>query len=320
MNVSANVPSGTSELEPDEAAAAFLVGQNFYGFQLPSLGQGFNVAGGLTYALPAGDALVIGLGASYQRRGAYAPVAGAGDYDPGDEILLTGGFDYGLSRVSSLALDVTYAIYSADTFGDVEFQSGNAFSVTAKWAGEVGGRRAGLLGRFRTKGETDYLQNVTSPDLVIPTQGRLRAHVEVAGNQQFGLGVFAQGRTYAASDLFDAKALFDLGRDAVGAGVAERDAAGAGGGDVRGPLGVRGRRRPRLGVLAETTRRHYGVGRQRIWWWPGAWASCPSISPNAAAPRAMVSTPSATTSTPPSRFSQSRRVGERKRVPARPVT
>ena len=211
VNVSANVPSGTSELEPDEAAAAFLVGQNFYGFQLPSLGQGFNVAGGLTYALPAGDALVIGLGASYQRRGAYAPVAGAGDYDPGDEILLTGGFDYGLSRVSSLALDVTYAIYSADTFGDVEFQSGNAFSVTAKWAGEVGGRRAGLLGRFRTKGETDYLQNVTSPDLVIPTQGRLRAHVEVAGNQQFGLGVFAQGRTYAASDLFDAKALFDVG-------------------------------------------------------------------------------------------------------------
>ena len=211
VNVSANIPSGTSGLEPDEAVAAFLVGQNFYGFRSPSLGQGFNVAGGLTYAFPAGDALVIGLGASYQRRGSYNPVAGANDYDPGDEILLTGGFDYGLSRASSLALDVTYAIYSADTFGDFEFQSGNALSVTAKWAGEVGGRSAGLLGRFRTKGATDYLQNVTSPDLVIPTQVRLRANVQVVGIEQFGLGLFAQGRTYAASDLFDAKALFDFG-------------------------------------------------------------------------------------------------------------
>ncbi|MEP0546714.1 MAG: hypothetical protein ABJF88_07275 [Rhodothermales bacterium] len=214
VSLSANLPSGTSELEPDEAATAFLIGQNFYGFRLPNLGQGFNVAGGLTYAFPAGDALVIGLGAAYQLRGAYTPVAGSDDYDPGDEILLTGGLDYGLSRVSSVALDVTYAIYSADAAGDLELQSGNTLSITGKWDGELGGRRAGLLGRFRTKGETEVAENLNvrlGQDPVIPTQGRVRAHVQVAGGRTFGLDVFAQGRTYAASDLFDAKALFDVG-------------------------------------------------------------------------------------------------------------
>ena len=211
VSLSANLPSGTSEFDPGEAATAFLIGQNFYGFRLPSLGQGLNVAGALTYAFPAGDALILGLGAAYQRRGSYNPVLDADDYDPGDEILLTGGLDYGLSRVSSLALDVTYAIYSADRSGDIEFQSGNALSVTAKWTGELGGRRAVLFGRFRTKGETDFEANVTSPDLVIPTQARVRANVEVASSQRFGLDLFAQGRTYAESDLFDAKMLFDVG-------------------------------------------------------------------------------------------------------------
>jgi hypothetical protein len=214
VSASANLPSGTSELTPDEAATAFLIGQNFYGFRLPNLGQGFNATGGLTYAFPAGDAVVVGLGAAYQLRGAFTPTEGADEYDPGDEILLTGGFSYGLSDASSLALDVTYAIYSTDTSGDVEFESGNTLSVTGKWAGELGGRAASLTARFRTKGETEFADELTTrfaQDPVIPTQGRLLANVQLANGRPLGLGVFAQARTYAASDLFDAKTLFDLG-------------------------------------------------------------------------------------------------------------
>ncbi len=221
-SMSVNLPSGTSELESDEAATAIRVGQNFYGFQLPSLGQGFNVAGGLTYAFPAGDALILGLGAAYQVRGAYTPITGAAEYDPGDELLLTGGFDYGLGASSSLALDVTYALYGADTAGDpstgsgqaLEFQSGNTLSLTAKWTGALVSRRASLLGRFRTKGETEIpeeLQGRLGPDTVIPTQGRVLGNVQIAGGERLALDVFAQGRTYAASDMFTAKTLFDVG-------------------------------------------------------------------------------------------------------------
>jgi hypothetical protein len=214
VSASANLPSGTSELAPDEAATAFLIGQNFYGFRLPNLGQGFNATGGLTYAFPAGDAVVIGLGAAYQVRGAYTPTEGAEEYDPGDELLLTGGFDYGLGPGSSLALDVTYAIYSADTAGDLEFESGNTLSVTGKWNGELGGRSARFVARLRTKGETEFAEDLglrLGQDPVIPTQGRVLVDFGLIEGDGFGLGVFAQGRQYAASDLFDAKTLFDLG-------------------------------------------------------------------------------------------------------------
>ncbi|MEP0545294.1 MAG: hypothetical protein ABJF88_00010 [Rhodothermales bacterium] len=214
VSASANLPSGTTELKPDEAATAFLVGQNFYGFRLPSLGQGLNAAAGLTYAFPLGEAVVVGLGAAYQVRGAYAPTVGADDYDPGDELLLTGGFDYGLGPASSLALDVTYAIYGADASGDLAFESGNALSVTTKWTGEVGRRRASLLGRFRSKGGTEVAEDPgvrLGQDPVIPTQGRVLGDVQLVGGGRLGLGVFAQGRFYAASDLFTEKVVFDVG-------------------------------------------------------------------------------------------------------------
>jgi hypothetical protein len=214
VSASANLPSGTSELTPDEAATAFLIGQNFYGFRLPNLGQGFNATGGLTYAFPAGDAVVIGLGAAYQVRGTYTPTEGAAEYDPGDELLLTGGFDYGLGPGSSVAIDVTYAIYSADTAGDLEFESGNTLSVTGKWNGELGGRSARFVARFRTKGETEFAEDFDirlGQDPVIPTQGRVLVNFGLLEGDSYGLGVFAQGRQYAESDLFDAKTLFDLG-------------------------------------------------------------------------------------------------------------
>ena len=214
VSASANLPSGTSELTPDEAATAFLIGQNFYGFRLPNLGQGFNATGGLTYAFPAGDAVVIGLGAAYQVRGTYTPTEGAAEYDPGDELLLTGGFDYGLGPGSSVAIDVTYAIYSADTAGDLEFESGNTLSVTGKWNGELGGRSARFVARFRTKGETEFAEDFDirlGQDPVIPTQGRVLVNFGLLEGDSYGLGVFAQGRQYAESDLFDAKTLFDFG-------------------------------------------------------------------------------------------------------------
>jgi hypothetical protein len=213
VSASANLPSGTSELEAEETAAAFLIGQSFYGFRLPSLGQGFNAGAGLTYALPAGDALVLGLGAAYRVRGAYTPVAEGPEYDPGDELLVTAGLDYGMQG-ARFAVDVTYAVYSEDTSGDLAFETGDAFSVTAKWAGTVGGRAASLLGRFRTKGETEFAEDLgirLGQDQVIPTQSRVLASIQVLNGERLGLGVFAQGRQYAASELFDAKALFDVG-------------------------------------------------------------------------------------------------------------
>lgn len=211
-SLSVNLPSDAGTLTAEEAATAFLVSQGFYDFRLPSLGQGFNVAPGLTWAFPLSDRLALGVGVAYQYRGAFQPRREVADgYDPGDEVLLTGGLDYRLGEASAFALDLTYAAYGADAWGAASYRTGNAATVTAQLNTTVRRHDVRLLGRFRAKAASSLPAEATAfgADAAIPTHGRALAHVRLALGPRFYLGVLAQGRTYAASDVFGAKALVD---------------------------------------------------------------------------------------------------------------
>lgn len=211
-NVSVNLPTGSVDLSPEESEAAFLFGQSFYGFRTPSAGQGFNAAGGVTYAVPAGDALTIGLGVAYQARGNYSPRLGSGEYDPADDLLMTGGLDYGFGPGRSVSLDLTYAMYGSDVWEGTSYETGDAVTVTGRIATLLGDNAAWLMARFRSKGETAAPPTVqVGPDSVVPTQARGLGHVQFAFGERVEVGTFAQVRHYAASERFGARTLFDLG-------------------------------------------------------------------------------------------------------------
>lgn len=214
VTLGANLPSGQRELAVAEAETAFLVGQAFYGFSLPTLGQGLSVAPGITYALPVGDRLALGLGLSYQYRAPFRPRADVeGDYDPGDELLVTGGLDYRVSPTSTLSLDLTYASIATDTWGDFTYDAGNAVAATAQVRTRWGRHDVHLLGRYRSRGTDERAVAVGfGADSAIPAQGRAFADVRFRLTERLLMGVLVQGRHYAASDYFpDSKVIADVG-------------------------------------------------------------------------------------------------------------
>jgi hypothetical protein len=214
-SLSVNLPSGDAAMAAEEVETAFLIGQGFYDFHVPTLGQGFNVAPGLTYAFPVGERLALGAGASYQYRGSFEPRSDVDDaYDPGDELLLTAGLDYRLAEASTLALDASYVHYGDDAFGDLTYTPGDAFAVTAQWTGAAGAHEVRVLGRARHRTDSTIPPETAALlglDAAIPTQARLLGHVRFGLGPRFHLGALAQGRYYAESEVFAEKTLFDVG-------------------------------------------------------------------------------------------------------------
>jgi hypothetical protein len=214
-SLAVNLPVGTAVATREEVETAYLLGLGFFDFRVPSFGQGLNVTPGLTYAFPVAPNLALGVGASYQYRGDFEPRAFAAEtYDPGDEVLLTAGLDYGLGEASTLALDATYVHYGEDRFGDLAYTTGDAFLATAQWTGPVGAHEARVLGRVRLKGESSAPPEtllLLGPDATIPTQARLLGHVRFRLGERVRLGALAQGRYYDETEVSTAKTLFDLG-------------------------------------------------------------------------------------------------------------
>src|SRR5690606_28120510 len=112
-------------LSSEEFRTSVLLSQHVYGFRVPVLGQGFNAAPGLTVAVPVSDRVVVGVGFAYQYRGAFEPLDDGRSYDPGDEVLVTGGLDAALSDTWTISGDASYALYQTDRLDDEDrYRSG----------------------------------------------------------------------------------------------------------------------------------------------------------------------------------------------------
>src|SRR4030042_3523372 len=109
------MPTGRKKLSMDEFITSYQISLNQYNFAVPNFGQGFNLAPGISWARPLKANIVFGAGISYQYRGPFEPFAGmSGKYDPGDEILLTGGLDFRLTETSTFSTDMIWNSYGAD--------------------------------------------------------------------------------------------------------------------------------------------------------------------------------------------------------------
>lgn len=216
LNVGVNVPVGEREFSADEYTTAVVLGQHYFDFRVPSYGQGLNIAPGLTLAYPVSERVAVGVGVAYQNRGGFRPVDGLNvDYDPGDEVVVTGGFDVKLSRISAFSADVSYTMFDADALGDVEvFTPGDKLVLTGQLLGRPGRSLLQLVGRYRTQGNSTFPigPGLAVRDLqVLPAQTLIRGLYRPRLADALSVGLLAQARIFEETDLFEALTLTDVG-------------------------------------------------------------------------------------------------------------
>lgn len=216
VSVGASLPSGKKELTAEEFSTTLLLSRNIFRFQVPSFGQGFGVAPGLLVAVPVGDRFVIGLGGSYQVKGAYRPLATFDeDYDPGDELSITGGFDARLGPTTYFSSDVLFTRYGRDKLGQEEvFGAGNKVVVSAQFRQFVGFHELWLFGRYRSRAKNEIAINdalVEESEKSVPDQAEVMGHFRI----RFSPGVYArlmgEGRFFDQTRFAGGMTLYGVG-------------------------------------------------------------------------------------------------------------
>lgn len=222
LSLGVNLPSGNRSLAPDEFVTSVLLSQSYYDFRSPVLAQGFNIAPGITWAHPLTENVVIGLSASYQYRGEFTPIEGGGQYNPGDEVLVVGGFELRLNPQWSVSGDVAFTTYQADKLDGVEtFTSGNRISLTLQALNRSGFNTFHLLARYQDKTDSELPSHLDPENALLRTVPNL-AEIRGSYRGRFGrtmyVTFFARGRAFGETDVCavsitacDSKAFIDFG-------------------------------------------------------------------------------------------------------------
>lgn len=216
MTLNVSLPSGKSDLSLREFQTAVLASRSFYGLRVPGLGQGLSISPGLTLARPITDDLVFGIGLKYGYKGGYKPLALIdGEYDPGDELLVTAGADYRLSETGALSGDVTVTFYGNDKVGDLnEYESGTRFSAVALFQQFFNYDQLRILARFSTRAKTTLPADGNRPEQIgraIPTLYQVQGQYFLRFSQELTLGTMLELRFFGSTPVFTSKTNTRLG-------------------------------------------------------------------------------------------------------------
>ncbi|MCG8606648.1 hypothetical protein MJD09_16895 [bacterium] len=232
-----NLPTGKAALDTAEFRTSSLISNNIFSLRTPNFGQGLNVTAGFTWAVPVNEALVVGLGASYQLKGGFKPLASfVEDYKPGNEILLTGGMDFRLGTTGTLSTDVTVTFYSTDKIGQDEvFSIGNKAVISGQFKQFFGFNELTFFARYRTRAKNQQaviLGQQLEPEVkkTFPDQLELLANYRLRLSRKVYLKILGEGRFYdETASAFSGVSLF-------GGGVASEIALSR---SLNLPLGVK---------------------------------------------------------------------------------
>ena len=216
FNVGLNLPSGKKELTVTEFQTSSQIAYSYFNFKVPGFGQGFNVSPGISWALPFTDNFVFGLGATYQYKGGFKPLKNMGDnYEPGDEILLTSGFDIKLAPTTTFAADFLYTIYAEDKIGGQSvFDSGDKIMVSCQLRSYQKFNELLLMGRFRSKGKNSYTIGgifQEEAEKNTPNQLEVIGYYKIHINRKFFLSILGEGRKYFETESFPGLGIFGFG-------------------------------------------------------------------------------------------------------------
>lgn len=200
FNLGLNLPSGKHALTYPEFLTASLLSLNHYNFQTPSYGQGFNVAPGFTWAWPLSEKFALGFGASYQYKGEFQPLTLIDKYNPGDEILFTGGLDWRMGETAKFSVDVIATIYGKDKIDTaVVFAAGHRFVTHAQFRQSFGFDELWFFGRFLSRGKNSLAVGgalLPENSKSAPDQFEMNAFYFHRFNRSFASGFLLEGRYF----------------------------------------------------------------------------------------------------------------------------
>lgn len=208
LNLGINAPTGKNKLTVEEFQTSTLISNNLYNMQVANFGQGLNVSAGLAWAIPATESLVLGLGAAYQFKGNYKPIAGfVEDYAPGDEILATAGFELQLGETASISSDAVLTFFATDKLGGEEiFSAGNRIVMNAQFKKFFNFSELRLQARYRTRAKNEIAVAggglATEAEKTFPTQLEVMGRYRWRLSETFYAGLLAEGRLYQEAPGF----------------------------------------------------------------------------------------------------------------------
>ncbi|MCX6831966.1 MAG: hypothetical protein NT028_07510, partial [candidate division Zixibacteria bacterium] len=151
------LPTGKTGYDPAETAVTQLIADDFLALPLKQLGGGFGlimqVGGASQY-----EWLLYGGSIGYTYAGSYTYLKDGDNYNPGDEIVVQGSAS-AVGRTSSLDLDLSYKLYTADKIGSEQiFKVGGIVSavLTGKYNFHNGMLSATLAEILRSKNSLQF--------------------------------------------------------------------------------------------------------------------------------------------------------------------
>ena len=200
MFVNVNLPSGKTELTREQFATSVIISNPVLQLQIPNFGQGWMVSSGITWANEWNSRFVLGGGISYLYSAAYHALQGYDAYNPGDELLMTGGMDIRVNPSSTVSFDVIYTIYGKDKFGSEEILApGNKQVYTLQYRHYFGYDYLQVLARYRTRASNQLIA-VQQANKIIPDNIDLLAFFQHRFSSLFSTGIMAQFRHFRSSD------------------------------------------------------------------------------------------------------------------------
>lgn len=126
FSVMANLPTGNSTHDAEEAVVASVLSTDILGFQEANWGTGGAVTTGLASAYQAGN-WGVGIGASYRLYNGFEPTEGQSlTYQPGDEVRVRVGLDRNVGETGKFTLGFTFQNFTEDAYDDRNlFKAGN---------------------------------------------------------------------------------------------------------------------------------------------------------------------------------------------------
>ncbi len=200
-----NLPIIKKKLTSPEFQTSLLLSNTVFDMHVPSLGTGLNIDAGVIWAIPISEAVVVGLGGSFLYKGVYEPISNAGEYDPGDEILATGGVDIQTESGSTISADLIFTTSGKDKLkGKEVLSAGNRIVANLQLRQSFGLHGLWLFARYKTRSTSSFAVGnafVAEAEKLEPDNVDAVGTFNIRVNDRLSFVFLAQGRFYKQTPL-----------------------------------------------------------------------------------------------------------------------
>lgn len=136
FTVGVNLPSGQYLIPADQIAAAGQIGNDFLGYPISSMGNGFAGTGGIAYARALG-AWNLGAGGSFRKSAEFdffeRDSGGPYRFEPADEMRARLSLDRPVGD-GQVSLGVSYSAFGEDFADTTTYSTGDRITLTGGWS------------------------------------------------------------------------------------------------------------------------------------------------------------------------------------------